>query len=170
VPQKFLSIIVKFFWREAFQTATFLDRLTVIEIDNKKLTQFEHWENQLPRFVKNLREWGEAGIVKLRTSTTPKIYDRGKPCKFVGYCLNHAGDTSRMWDPDTKRVHLSRDIVWTGRMYFGGSQLSIEGPLIPNFHNPTLEVDKLDDDEDIDQNKVSHEPTNDSTTRSGRAI
>jgi hypothetical protein len=83
----------------------------VIELDNKKLTQFEHGENQLPQFVKNLREWGKVGIVKLRTSTTPKIDDRGKPCMFVGYFLNHTGDTFRNWDPDTKRVDLSQDIV-----------------------------------------------------------
>jgi hypothetical protein len=126
------------FWREAFQTTTFLDGLTVIELKNKKLTRFEQSENQLPSFVKNLREWGEVGSVKLRTSTTPKIYDRGKPCMFVGYCLNHAGDTFRMWDPDTKRVHLSRDIVWTGKMYFNTYQSTIEGPLIPNFHNASM--------------------------------
>ena len=23
-----------------------------------------------------------------------------------------------MWDPDSQRVHLSRDVVWTGKMYF----------------------------------------------------
>ena len=63
------------FWREAFQTATFLDGLTVIELDNKKLTRFEHWENQLPCFVKNLREWGVVRIGNLRTSTTRKVYD-----------------------------------------------------------------------------------------------
>jgi hypothetical protein len=49
---------------------------------------------------------------------------------FVGYCLNHAGDTVRMWDPDTKRVHLSRDIMWTGRMYFDSMQKMLEGPFI----------------------------------------
>jgi hypothetical protein len=84
------------FWRKAFQTATYLDVLTVIELEDKKLTHFEYWEGHLPRFVNNLRKWGEIGIVKLHTNTTPKIYDRGKPCMFVGYCLNHAGDTFRM--------------------------------------------------------------------------
>jgi hypothetical protein len=68
----------------------------VFELEDKKLTRFENWEGQLPRFVNNLRKWGEISIVKLLTSTTPKIYDRGKPCMFVGSCLNHAGDTVRM--------------------------------------------------------------------------
>jgi hypothetical protein len=78
VPQKFLNVIVKF-WREDFQTATYLDGLTVVELEDKKLTRFEHCEGQLPRFVNNLRKWGEIGIVKLHTNTTPIFYDRGNP-------------------------------------------------------------------------------------------
>jgi hypothetical protein len=42
------------FWREAFQTATYLDGLTVVELEDKTLTRFEHWKGQLPRFVNNL--------------------------------------------------------------------------------------------------------------------
>jgi hypothetical protein len=61
------------FWREAFQTATHLDGLTVGELEDKKLKRFEHWEGQLPRFVNNFRELDEVGIVKLQTDTTFKI-------------------------------------------------------------------------------------------------
>jgi hypothetical protein len=80
----------------SLQTTTYLDGLTVVELEDKKLTPFENWEAQLPRSVNNLRKWGEIGIVKLHKDTTPKVYDRDKPCMFVGYCLNHAGNTFRM--------------------------------------------------------------------------
>jgi hypothetical protein len=40
---------------------------------------------------------------------------RYKPCRFVGYCLNHTGDTC---NPETKILHLRYGIIWTGRMYF----------------------------------------------------
>jgi hypothetical protein len=76
------------FWREAFQTATLMDGLIIVEVEGNKKTRFEHWEGQLPRFVKYLRKWGEAGVVKLDNSTTPKIYDRGKTCMLVGYIPN----------------------------------------------------------------------------------
>jgi hypothetical protein len=95
----------------------------------KYVSRLGHWEGQLPRFVDNLRKWGEISIVKLHTNTTPRIYDRGKPCMFVGYCLNNARDTVRIWDPDTKRVHLSREIVWTGRMYFYRMKKCLKGLL-----------------------------------------
>jgi hypothetical protein len=100
---------------------------------------------------------------------------------FVGYCLNHAGDTFRMWDPDTKRVHLSHDIVWTGNTY----QSTIEETLIPNFqialtaesnivdfhtNNVDEAVPKLDDDEEIKTDQVSNDIYQESTTRSGRNI
>jgi hypothetical protein len=88
-----------------------LDGLTLVDLENKNLTRFEHWEERLPRFVNSSRKWDEVGIVKLHTDITSKIYDRGMPCMFVGFYLNHAGDTFRMWYPDTKRVHLSCDIV-----------------------------------------------------------
>jgi hypothetical protein len=52
---------------------------------------------------------------------------------FVGYCFNQAGDTFRMWYPDTKLVHLSHDIVWTGRMYFDSMQKCLKGLLNIQF-------------------------------------
>jgi hypothetical protein len=130
---KFPKCYCENFWTKAIQTATYLDGLTVVEFEGKKLTCFEDWEGQLPRFVNNLRKRGEIGIVKLHTNKTTKIYHRGKPCMFVGYCLNHTGDTFRMWDPDTKRVHLSRDIIRTGRMYFDCMQKCLKGRVCIQF-------------------------------------
>jgi hypothetical protein len=38
------------FWREAFQTSTYLDKLVLVEVDGTSKTQFEHWEGMLPQF------------------------------------------------------------------------------------------------------------------------
>ena len=54
-------------FREAFKCATHLDNLTIIELDGKKATRYEHWGGSLPKFAKHLRTWGEAGVVKLKT-------------------------------------------------------------------------------------------------------
>jgi hypothetical protein len=86
---------------------------------------------------------------------------------FVGHCLNHAGDTVRMWDPDTKRVHLSHDIVWTGRMYFDSMQKMLEGPFIhPNLKNKNNNEinDEISDeinDETINEKKERNNENND---------
>jgi hypothetical protein len=51
---------------------------------------------------------------------------------FVGYSPNNAADTLRMWDPDTKRVHLTRDIVWLNKMFFNNNSDFINVPGRPN--------------------------------------
>ena len=103
---------------EAFKTATLLDGLTVIDINGVKKTRFEHWNGELPRFVKGLRTWGEAGVVKTRTIATPKVANRGVQCMMVGYALGHAHDCYRMLNWETKRIHVTRDVIWLRRMYF----------------------------------------------------
>jgi len=65
-----------------------------------------------------LRKWGEAGTVKLKTKTTPKLGDRGATCMMVGYAGNHAGDCYEMLNMSTKRIIETRDVTWLGRNYF----------------------------------------------------
>jgi hypothetical protein len=105
-------------YSKAFETATRLDGLIPVEIDGKTATKYEHWCGKNPEFAKHLRTWGEAGTVKVKTGTTPKLDDRGVQCMFVGYALNHAGDVYEMWDPKTKRVHVMRDVIWLKRMFY----------------------------------------------------
>gem|GEM_PF-6951265 len=105
-------------YREAFTTATHLDGLKVTTIDGEDKTRYEHWCGKLPRFAKHLRTWGEAGTVKTITKKVSKVLDRGIQCMFVGYAVNHDGDVYRMWNQETDRVMISRDVIWLKRMYF----------------------------------------------------
>ena len=92
----------------------------------------------------HLRVWGEAGTVNIKSSMNTKVKDRGVHCMMVGYALNHAGDTYRMWDKNTNRVHETRDIIWLRRMYF-------EKPII----NQDLAIAPVIDDD----YEVEKEPT-----------
>jgi hypothetical protein len=38
---------------------------------------------------------------------------------FVGYALNHKGDCYRMWNPNTKKISETCDVVFIKRMFFG---------------------------------------------------
>jgi hypothetical protein len=114
VPEPIRRLI----WNEAFQAATLLDGLMVVEVNGVQKTRWEHWLGDLPKFTKFLRTWGEAGVVKTRSLTTPKVADRGVPCMFVGYSKNHPGDTYRMYDPATGGIHDVRDVIWLHRMYY----------------------------------------------------
>ena len=70
------------------------------------------------RFVQNLHMVGEAGTVKIKTDTTPKLDDRSVHCIFVGYSLTHPADCFWMYDPKTHRVPVLHDIVWLHRMFY----------------------------------------------------
>ena len=60
-------------YHEAYTCATQLDWLVVVEIDGVTKTRVEHWCGELPRWAKALRTWGEAGVVKVKATTTPKL-------------------------------------------------------------------------------------------------
>ena len=71
----------------AFKTATLLDRLMSVEIGGVIKTRYEHWYGNNPGFAKYFRIWREEGIVKTKTTMTPKVKDRGIPCMLIGYAL-----------------------------------------------------------------------------------
>ena len=103
---------------KAFKTATLLDGLMVKNIEGKDATRYVHFCGHNPKFALHLNTWGEAGTVTLKGKQTAKISDRGAACMFVGYATDHTGDCYRMWDPKTKRVHETRDVIWLKRMNY----------------------------------------------------
>ena len=130
----------------------------VVTVNGVTKTRFEHWYGSLPSFIRHLRTWGEAGIVKTRSLATPKINDRGVPCMFVGYAKNHPGDTYRMFNPTTGGILESRDVLWLRRMYYEKPlspkefQVQSDGVLRndPLPHTPLHEFATIDDMEIID--------------------
>ena len=90
-----------------FTTVTLLDGLTVIEIEGKHVSHYEHFFGDMPRFTHSLHMVGEAGTVKIKSDTTPKLEDRGVHCMFVGYSLTHPTECYRIYDLKTHRVCVS---------------------------------------------------------------
>jgi hypothetical protein len=177
-------------WKEAFKTATLLDGLTAITLDGVTATRYVHWNGHNPQFADNLRTWGEAGTVTTKTSTTPRVHDRGEQCMFVGYAINHSGDTYRMWNLSTNRVHETRDITWLKRMYFTQPILTGELHIVPEIEQaptPTIQVGKgkeleteqqtetlnvetVEENEEEDEKEEVPEVETTTTTRSGREV
>ena len=76
--------------------------------------------------------------------------DIGATCLFAGYTLDHDGDCYRMYNPQTNRVIVTRDIVWMQRMFYQGStpphadeNLNEEGPMfvLDGAAATTLEIE-----------------------------
>jgi hypothetical protein len=81
-------------------------------------SRYEHAYGSYPKFAAHLRNWGEAGTVKTKSTGTPKLQDRGAVCIFIGYAKDHEGDCYRMWNPLTNGVRTTRHIIWLRRMYY----------------------------------------------------
>jgi hypothetical protein len=64
-----------------------------------------------------IKAFGEAGVVKRGKGS--KLQDRGIPMMFVEYADNHAHDCYRMWNPTTKLITETRNVIlWLHRMYY----------------------------------------------------
>jgi hypothetical protein len=101
-------------WGETVMTATALDNLIPVTWKGETKTRYEHAGYNIPKFVKHLRTFGKAGIVK--NTKDGKVGNRGITMMFVGYSSTHAG--YRMYNPVTLQVSETQDIIWLGRMYF----------------------------------------------------
>jgi hypothetical protein len=102
------------FCAEAFKVATLLDGFSIVAIDGKSQSRFEHYAGCKPPFAQFLRIWGKAATIKVKNFATTKVEDRGVHCMFVG----HTGDCYCMWNPKTQGVMETRDCIGLKRFYF----------------------------------------------------
>jgi hypothetical protein len=73
---------------EAFNTTTDLDDLIVVDLNGNRATRYKHYYGVNPPWIKFLKNWVEAGTVKIKTAVIPKLTDRGVQCMYsmmVGY-------------------------------------------------------------------------------------
>jgi transposase InsO family protein len=96
------------FWGEAVNTAVYLlNRSSSKSIGGK--TPYELW-NGVPPAVHHLRTFGCVAHVKVTAPNVKKLDDRSRPMIFVGY--EPGSKAYRVYDPVTRRVHISRDVVF----------------------------------------------------------
>jgi hypothetical protein len=97
-----------FFWGEAVHTEVhLLNRAPTRALDGK--TPFEAWYGERPA-VHYLRTFGCVTHVKTTKPGLQKLDDQSTPTIFVGY--ESGSKAYRCYDPSTKRVVISRDVVF----------------------------------------------------------
>ena len=82
------------------------------QIKWKCMSHFKHYIGEMPGFAQNLQTVGEAGTVKIKADSTPKLEDHSVHCLFAGYSLTHPTRCYRLYDSKTHRVCISCDVVW----------------------------------------------------------
>jgi transposase InsO family protein len=96
------------FWGEAVNTAVYLlNRVPTKAVEGK--TPFEAWYGKKPA-VHHLKTFRCIVYVKNTTPHLKKMEDRGRKMIFVAY--ERGSKAYRAYDPATKRVHVTRDVVF----------------------------------------------------------
>lgn len=148
---------------EAMRYSVQVDCLVMVELRGELMTREEHVFGKKPKWVDNMRIWGEAGVVK--TGKDKKTGNRGDTMMFVGYS-DRESDSCRMFDTTTKRVVVTRDIIWLGRMYYAPkpveSDVTIELDLNEEIDN-TLDEDEKESKEEDDSDDGDSVPDIDGT-------
>jgi transposase InsO family protein len=97
-----------FFWGEAVTTAVYvLNRSFTRSVEGK--TPYEAWYGKKPS-VEHLRVFGCVAHVKSARPLLRKLDDRSTPMIFIGY--EPGSKAYRVYNPVTRRVHISRDVVF----------------------------------------------------------
>jgi hypothetical protein len=96
------------FWGEAVNTTVYvLNRCPTKSVDS--MTPFEAWHGRKP-VVHHLRTFGCIVYVRNTTPHLKKLEDHGRKMIFVGY--ESSSMAYRAYDPITKHVHVTRDMVF----------------------------------------------------------
>jgi hypothetical protein len=96
------------FWGEGVTTAVYLlNRAHTRSIDG--MTPYEAWHGKKPS-VEHLRVFGCVVHVKSARPFLRKLDDRSTPMVFIGY--EPGSKAYRVYDPATRRVHVTRDTVF----------------------------------------------------------
>ena len=74
-----------------------------------------HMFGENPKWTANLQAWGERAVVTVGKNS--KTGYKGTKMIFVGYAEQES-ESVRMWDPSTKRVVVTREVILLNRYVF----------------------------------------------------
>lgn len=95
-------------WGEAVRHAVYLlNRLPTRALSNK--TPYEAWNDKKPN-LEHIRLFGCLAYMKIPQVTVRKLEDRSKVVVYLG--KEPGTKASRLYDPISKRVHVSRDVTY----------------------------------------------------------
>lgn len=126
----------KRFWAEAVNTAVYLrNRSTVSGLQSK--TPFEVWYGKKPDVI-SLRIFGSKVMTHVPKATRLKFDSKSKQMILVGY--SETTKCYRLYDPETKNVTVSRDVVIMEEIEDQATVVISEKEIA----NPTVVVERME--------------------------
>jgi hypothetical protein len=101
--------------------------------------------------IKVIKPFREMAIVEYNARRTirAKLENRGRACLFLGHAPNHADDTYCFLNLTTKKVIISRDVVWLAKCYgdWRGITSNVINVVPTDTDDPYFTDDLIDDQE-----------------------
>ena len=145
------------FWAEAVNTATELDGILVAQ--GQKMSPYQKFFGKGYKSIIDVtKTFGEECIVADRTGIKNKLADRGKPCLWMGYARDHSAGTFRLYNPATRKMFLSRDVIFLGET---SKEVEIEENDQTMELTPTTDLALRDgnyDQDDVDDDEPEKPP------------
>ena len=99
------------FWGEAVSTSCVLGNLTLGA--RNEYTPYEAWTGRSPvGWMSKLVQFGRVGYIAKKDQVNSKMKPKGLVGVMMGYALDHPKGTYKMYNVETNRIILSRDITW----------------------------------------------------------
>ena len=119
------------FWVEALSTAVYLiNRLPsqTLNLDSPYFCLYHQYHD-----YKHLHTFGCVCFVHLPCHERHKLFAQSFKCAFIGYNTNHKGFVC--YDPGSKRIPISRNVIFLENQYFFPTHdsSSPEVAILPNF-------------------------------------
>ena len=144
------------FWGEAVMCATYLLNRSLSSTN--KVTPFEIWYHRKPD-VSHLRVFGSVAYAHVPDALRKKLDPKAVECRMVGY--SETSKAYRLWNPNTRRVILSRDVIFqeetVGEVAFPpeekqSSQVYVH--LFPGVAEEPLLVPDIDQPREVEEQPV----------------
>jgi hypothetical protein len=71
-----------------------------------------HWENRSKQIVSKMNPFGRIGYVKTKKKIAGKFVEKTTKCVHLSHTEDHPHDTYRMYNPTTRAVMLTRNVIW----------------------------------------------------------
>ena len=112
---KLSSKLKKLLWAEACSTAIDVENF-LVSSNHEDPSHREFFREDMPH-MDQPHQFGEMAIMKSKRNYQGKLEDRGIPVLYLGRARDHAPDTHRLLNLQTKLVFQSRDVIWLNQVH-----------------------------------------------------
>lgn len=142
-----------YFWSEAAGWACHvLNRCTSISLDEK--VPKELWIGSKPS-VEHFKVFGCIGHVHITSQQQTKLYLRSHKCVFLG--VSQESKAYRLYDPSSKKVVISRDVIFDEDAVWNWSKQNQETQELIIEDDERVQENPQEDDEQLQENSQEEE-------------